>query len=167
MHREKMRKRVEEAILDSYESMYRIAMTYVRNEEDALDIVQDSVYKAIRNAGQVKNERYIETWICKIVINTTMDFFKKNQREIPIEELFEVYETGVEDTYRDLDTEKALDSLSERERAVIILRFFEDKRLEEIAVILNANISTIKSLLYRSLKKLKVEMMEGELQYEG
>ena len=167
MHREKMRKRVEEAILDSYESMYRIAMTYVRNEEDALDIVQDSVYKAIRNAGQVKNERYIETWICKIVINTAMDFFKKNQREIPIEELFEVYETGVEDTYRDWDTEKALDSLSERERAVIILRFFEDKRLEEIAVILNANISTIKSLLYRSLKKLKVEMMEGELQYEG
>ena len=49
----------------------------------------------------------------------------------------------------------------------MILRYFEDKKLEDIAYILNANLSTVKSLLYRSLKKLKLEMVEGELQYEG
>lgn len=167
MHREKMQKRIEEAVLDSYESMYRIALTYVRDQEDALDIVQESVYKAIRNAGQVKNERYIQTWICKIVINTAMDFLRKNQREIPLEELFELQNEGKEDVYEDTDTLQALNILTERERAVIILRFFEDKKLEEIAVILNANLSTVKSLLYRSLAKLKIEIMEGELQYEG
>ena len=74
MQLEKMQKRVEEAVLDSYEAMYRIALTYVRDQEDALDIVQESVYKAIRNAGQVKNEQYIPTWICRIVINTAIDF---------------------------------------------------------------------------------------------
>lgn len=167
MHGEKMQKRVEEAVLDSYESMYRIAMTYVRSEEDALDIVQDSVYKAIRNAGQVKNERYIKTWICKIVINTSMDFLRKNKREFPVEEFYEVYEQTAEDTYQDMDTEKVLDILNDKERTVIILRFFEDKKLEEIAIIMNTNINTIKSLLYRSLRKLRIEMMEGELQYEG
>lgn len=167
MHGEKMQRRVEEAVLDSYESMYRIAMTYVRNEEDALDIVQDSVYKAIRNAGQVKNERYIQTWICKIVINTSMDFLRKNKREIPVEEFYENNEQGQEDSYQDMDTMKALDSLSDKERTIVILRFFEDKKLEEIAIIMNTNVNTIKSILYRSLKKLRMEMMEGELRYEG
>ena len=49
MHGKGMQQKVEDAVLDSYETMYRIAYTYVKNEEDALDIVQESAYKAIRN----------------------------------------------------------------------------------------------------------------------
>ena len=163
MHAKKMQQKVEDAVLNAYETMYRIAYTYVKNEEDALDIVQESAYKAIRNCGQVKKERYIQTWICRIVINTSMDFLRKTQREFPIEELYEVNEPGITDQYEDFDMTKALNTLTERERAVVILRYFEDKKLEDIAYILNANLSTVKSLLYRSLKKLKLEMVEGEL----
>lgn len=163
MHANKMQQKVEDAVLNAYETMYRIAYTYVKNEEDALDIVQESAYKAIRNCGQVKKERYIQTWICRIVINTSMDFLRKTQREFPIEELYEVNEPGITDQYEDFDMTKALNTLTERERAVVILRYFEDKKLEDIAYILNANLSTVKSLLYRSLKKLKLEMVEGEL----
>ena len=162
-----MQQKVEDAVLNAYETMYRIAYTYVKNEEDALDIVQESAYKAIRNCEQAKKERYIQTWICRIVINTSMDFLRKTQREFPIEELYEVNEPGITDQYEDFDMTKALNTLTERERAVVILRYFEDKKLEDIAYILNANLSTVKSLLYRSLKKLKLEMVEGELQYEG
>ena len=81
MHAKKMQQKVEDAVLNAYETMYRIAYTYVKNEEDALDIVQESAYKAIRNCEQVKKERYIQTWICRIVINTSMDFLRKTQRE--------------------------------------------------------------------------------------
>ena len=91
----------------------------------------------------------------------------KYDHEILVEEFYDYQDVGKEDQYEDTDTLKALDALNEKERAVIILRFFEDKKLEEIAIILNANISTVKSLLYRSLAKLKVEMLEGDLQYEG
>ena len=163
MHAKKMQQKVEDAVLNAYETMYRIAYNYVKNEEDALDIVQESAYKAIRNCGQVKKERYIQTWICRIVINTSMDFLRKTQREFPIEELYEVNEPGITDQYEDFDMTKALNTLTERERAVVILRYFEDKKLEDIAYILNANLSTVKSLLYRSLKQLKLEMVEGEL----
>ena len=163
MHAKKMQQKVEDAVLNAYETMYRIAYTYVKNEEDALDIVQESAYKAIRNCGQVKKERYIQTWICRIVINTSMDFLRKTQREFPIEELYEVNEPGITDQYEDFDMTKALNTLTERERAVVILRYFEDKKLEDIAYILNANLSTVKSLLYRSLKQLKLETVEGEL----
>lgn len=167
MHGKGMQQKVEDAVLNSYETMYRIAYTYVKNEEDALDIVQESAYKAIRNCGQVKKERYIQTWLCRIVINTSTDFLRKTQREFPIEELYEVNEPEITDRYEDFDMTRAMNTLTERERAVVILRYFEDKKLEDIAYILNANLSTVKSLLYRSLKKLKLEMVEGELQYEG
>lgn len=167
MYREKMQKRIEEAVMDSYDSMYRIALTYTGNGTDAVHIVRDSAYKAIRNAGQVKNERFIGTWIYKNLVNTAMDYMSKDQKGISFETLFDVRESGKEYICRGMNLEMILENLSGREKIVVILHFFENKKIEEIAVILNANISTVNALLYRSLKKMGIEMVEGELQYEG
>lgn len=65
---------------------------------------------------------------------------------------------GVEDSYADIDLQRALDALSEKDRAIIILKYFEDKKLEEIADILDENINTIKSRLYRGMKKLRITL---------
>ena len=78
MNVETLQKKVEEQILDSYEDMYRLAYTYVRNEEDALDIVQESVYKAIKNSDRVRQEAFIKTWIWRIVVNTAVDFIRRH-----------------------------------------------------------------------------------------
>ena len=89
-------------------------------------------------------------------MNTTLDFIRKSQKEIATENL---PEQGKEDHYRDFDTLEALNVLSDKEKAVVILRFFEEQRLRDIAVILDENINTVKTILYRSLQKLKVEFM--------
>lgn len=167
MSQNKIQQQVENKILESYESMYRIAFTYVKNADDALDVVQDSAYKAIKNAASVKKEQYIETWIYKIVINCAIDFLKKNKKEILTDIPEQLWHPSATDSYQDFDTIEALDVLNEKERAIIILRFFEEKKLEEIAQILNMNLSTTKSILYRSLKKLKIELKREELNYEG
>lgn len=159
-----LQQKVEDQILDNYEAMYRLAYSYVRNEEDALDIVQESVYKAIKNAGKVQQEAYIRTWIWRIVMNTAVDLIRSRKNEIGLEE---AGETGKEDTYQDFDTLEALKILEPREKAVIVLRFFEDQKLEDIARTLQENTNTVKTILYRSLKKLRVELTEGELLYEG
>ncbi len=164
MRAKALQKKVEETVLDSYEAMYRLAYTYVRNEEDALDIVQESVYKAIKHSASVKQESYIKTWLWRIVMNTALDFIRKNQKEIAVDAF---YENGREDSYRDFDTIEALNVLTEKEKAVVVLRFFEDQKLSEIARTLNENTNTVKTILYRSLKKLKLELTEGELSYEG
>lgn len=70
------------------------------------------------------------------------------------------------DKYMDFDTIRALDVLNEKERAVIILRFFEEKKLDEIAAVLGMNGNTVKSILYRSLQKLKMELEKGDMSYE-
>ena len=57
-------------------------------------------------------------------------------------------------------------NFSEKEKAVVILRFFEDQKLSEIAKVLNENTNTVKTILYRSLKKLKLELTEGAFEYE-
>ena len=77
-----------------------------------------------------------------------------------IEEEVENKVAQVEDEYVDFDLQRALDSLPEQDRAVVILKYFEDKKLEEIAEILNENISTIKSRLYRSMKKLRIKLTD-------
>ena len=159
-----LQQKVEDQILDNYEAMYRLAYSYVRNEEDALDIVQESVYKAIKNVGKVQQEAYIRTWIWRIVMNTAVDLIRSRKNETGLEE---AGETGKEDTYQDFDTLEALKILEPREKAVIVLRFFEDQKLEDIARTLQENTNTVKTILYRSLKKLRVELTEGELLYEG
>ena len=159
-----LQQKVEDQILDNYEAMYRLAYSYVRNEEDALDIVQESVYKAIKNAGKVQQEAYIRTWIWRIVMNTAVDLIRSRKNETGLEE---AGETGKEDTYQDFDTLEALKILEPRDKAVIVLRFFEDQKLEDIARTLQENTNTVKTILYRSLKKLRVELTEGELLYEG
>ena len=159
-----LQQKVEDQILDNYEAMYRLAYSYVRNEEDALDIVQESVYKAIKNAGKVQQEAYIRTWLWRIVMNTAVDLIRSRKNETGLEE---AGETGKEDTYQDFDTLEALKILEPREKAVIVLRFFEDQKLEDIARTLQENTNTVKTILYRSLKKLRVDLTKGELLYEG
>ena len=167
MLRKNLRHQVEEKLLTSYESMYRIAFTYVKNADDALDIVQESAYKAIKNAKSVKQEEYIETWIYRIVMNCAIDFLKRGKKEMATESLEELHPMGMPDKYTDFDTIRALDVLNEKERAVIILRFFEEKKLDEIAVVLKINGNTVKSTLYRSLRKLRIELEKGDMPYEG
>ena len=66
----------------------------------------------------------------------------------------------VVDDYEDIDLQRALDSLPEQDKAIITMKYFEDKKLDEIADILNENISTVKSRLYRSMKKLQVRLSD-------
>ena len=155
------KEKVEQVLLDSYQSLYKLAYTYVKNQEDALDIVQESAYKAIKYAESIKDDDYIKTWIWRIVINTSLDYMKKNKKECSIDA---VAEQGKEDIYTDFDTIKILDILNEKERTVITLRFFQELKLEEIAILLDSNVNTVKTLLYRSLQKLKNHMTKEEKQ---
>jgi RNA polymerase sigma-70 factor (ECF subfamily) len=61
-------------ILQNKDSFYRLAYSYVRNQEDALDIVQDSIHKALKNQHQLKNAYTVKSWFYRIVVTTSLDF---------------------------------------------------------------------------------------------
>ncbi|MGN1166685.1 MAG: RNA polymerase sigma factor [Lachnospiraceae bacterium] len=148
---------IEEILLENYDRYYHLAYSYTHNEADAQDIVQNGVYKAILYSDKLENIEYAKTWIYRIMLNETFDLLKK-QRDSSLDEL--AFETGKEDLYVDIDLQRALNSMSKEDKAVIELRFFEDLKLSEIAEILGENISTIKSRLYRGLKKMKLELLD-------
>ncbi len=147
---------VEEILLGNYNSYYRLAYSYVHNEADAGDIVQNGAYKAIRGSRSLRREEYAATWVYRIMLNEIFRFCKSDGHTVALEEI--PAEQGKEDSYYDFDLHRAVDKLLPKEKAIIELRFFEDKKLEDIAAILGENVSTVKSRLYRSLKKLRLEL---------
>ena len=148
--------KISKQLLKDYEKLYRLAYSYVHNEADAMDIVQESAYRAIKNSSTLKEEKYIATWIYRITINTANEFVRKRKREvIGVED----YLADYEDTYTDIDVMDSLKTLNEQDRTIIVLRYFEDLKISDIAQIIGENENTIKSRLYRALKKLKVKLM--------
>lgn len=146
---------VQEALLKNYKSYYRLAFRYVHQETDAMDIVQEGAYRAMRKANTLREESLVETWLYRIMINTAKEYLKKYKRDY--EELDEEHMVAEEDT-ADLELRTAVDKLPMQEKTLIILRFYEDKPLAEIAEILKENINTVKSRLYRTLEKLRKEL---------
>lgn len=74
--------------------------------------------------------------------------------------VMEVLANGREDEYHHLDLQEAIDHLPDKYKTIIILRYFEDMKIEEIAKIVGENVNTVKTRLYRALKILKVELDE-------
>ncbi|EPZ58642.1 RNA polymerase sigma factor sigV [[Clostridium] sordellii ATCC 9714] len=62
------------------------------------------------------------------------------------------------DIYSDIDLEQALDRLPEEYKSIIMLRYFEDMKIEEIANVLQQNINTVKTKLYKGLRRLKIKI---------
>lgn len=147
---------VERILLSEYNRYFRLAMSFVHNEADAGDIVKNGAYKAIRGSGGLKQEAYASTWIYRIMLNEIFRFVRRDRTNcVSIED---VAEAGYEDRYENVDLRRALDSLAPKDKAVIELRYFEELKLEEIAEILQENVNTVKSRLYRGVKKLRLEM---------
>lgn len=155
---------VEEAILESYPKLYRLAYVYLKNRDDAMDAVQESVCKAIASARRLRDPSAVHSWLCSIVARTATDMLRARSREAPCDTLPEV---GREDAYRDGDVLDTLARLDERERTVVTLRVFADLPLRDIAAATGENVNTVKTLLYRSLKKLRAYLTQRGDGYGG
>lgn len=154
---------ITDYVISNKESHYRLAYSYVKNKDDALDIVQESIYKAISSKRTLKNPDHIRTWFYRIVVNTSLDFLRKQKRlVISDDEAMLLHETGCKDSYRDIDLQKAMYNLPDNCRSIIVLRYFEDLKIDEIAEILDENVNTVKTRLYKSLEKLRIQLSECE-----
>lgn len=154
-----IQKEVEKILLEDYEKFYKAAFSYVRNENDALDIVQETAYKAIKECSKIKQKEYISTWIYRIVINTALDFLRKANREAELVKNSMIEIGGsFEEKYQDFEIMEILGMLEEKDRTLLVMRYFEDYKLEQIAQVTGEALSTVKSRLYRALKKLKLEL---------
>ena len=147
-------------IKDNQIRFYRIAYSYMKNSDDALDVVQETILKAYEKQHTLRSEEMLQTWFYRILINTSIDMLRKRKKLVLMDEL-PAEASNSEQVPHLLDTmdlDQALERLPTELKTVIILRFFEDMKLSEIAQILRLPISTVKSRLYRGLSVLRADM---------
>lgn len=166
-----MRKKQEKIFIefiDQYKKrFYLLALTYTKNEQDALDVVQESLSKAWKSFPTLKDHSQLKSWFFQILVRTAIDFLRKQKKICLMEDdQIEYFSPNQVDTYTNLDLHTALNNLPYQFSEIIILRFFEDFKIEDIANILDIPLSTAKSRLYRALKLLKIELVEEAANHE-
>ncbi|MCX7948208.1 MAG: RNA polymerase sigma factor [candidate division WOR-3 bacterium] len=147
-------------IIESYANyIYNIVYYSVLNEEDTKELVQDIFYKIWKGLDNFKNKSSLKTWIYRITQNHIKNYFRKKKlrKIISLEFLFEEkhMDFEMEENPYPYSIEYLLSKLPEDYRRVIVLFYFEDYDIKEIASILNMNENTVKSKLHRAREKLK------------
>ncbi len=148
---------ITDFIYENQASMYRLAFAYAHSREAALDIVQDTVVQALTHASSLKAAEAVKAWVFRILVNESLAYLRRNKRFILVEDLPEDLVED-EDVVQKLDVYRAVDRLDPKLRTVVMLRFYEDMKLEEIARITGTNLSTVKTRLYTALGRLREDL---------
>ena len=141
--------------------MFRIAMSILKNKDDADDAVCETVVIAYENIKKLNDCNFFKTWIIRILINQANEAYKKRNRiiflnDIPSEPLYEdAYDLGND------ELNKAVMSLNTELRTVITLYYYQDMRVKEIADILKVPQGTVKWRLSRAKTLLKEKLSEA------
>lgn len=150
----------EQLILLHSEQLYRTAYVYVKNEQDALDVVQETVYKAFISIVQVKEPKYFVTWLTKILIRNCYRVLNQQTAVADLIEQVPVQESSREEH---LDLIDALAHLRKEYRDVLVLFYFHDVPMKEIASFIGITLNTVKTYLRRGREELKKQL--GGLDY--
>lgn len=144
------------------EALYRTAFSYLKNEGDALEAIQEVTYRAYKGIKTVKEPAYFKTWLIRIMMNYCQDVIKKSNREVLEERILTIQ--GVTEDFTFLELEEALLNLSAYERELLHLKYFEDVKIKDIAVMWNTPEGTIKTRLHKALLALRAGFEEkGEV----
>lgn len=149
------------------QDIYRTAFIYVKNQSDALDVVQETAYRSLKSIKNLKEPIYFKTWLIRIAISCAIDLLRKQKNVVQMKPEFEEFISG--DVNEDIDLEMTVRDLIERlyedEKSVIILRFYEGLTIKEVSEILEIPLGTAKTILYRALDKLRKDL-KGDGLYE-
>ncbi len=149
---------LKDYILSEQNKFYRVAYSYTKNNDDAADVVQEAICKSIAKVNTLNNPESVKTWFYRILINESLNYIRKSKRIVLDEELIENISYEDKDVSESYSMLQAIYKLEPRLRTIIILKYYEEMKLTEIASITKSNLNTVKSRLYRALKLLKISM---------
>ncbi|PCD81730.1 RNA polymerase subunit sigma [Lysinibacillus fusiformis] len=137
------------------------------HSNDLADVSQEVFVKLYRFLHQFKQDRFT-TWLYKITLNATRDYYRKEQRELAKEDKLNAQRQTIflsaEDDVLLFEEDKllhnAIQALDEKYRYPIVLYYFHELKYEEIAEVLNISLSTVKVRLLRAKEKLKAALMQ-------
>jgi RNA polymerase sigma-70 factor, ECF subfamily len=159
-------------VLGQQHYIYSIAMSVLKNPEDAADLSQEAFMRLFRVLPQYNGESRFTTWLYRLVVNMGRDELRRRGRQVPItppapdeEEFDQIASIADEDRWADpaqvlasrelrAQVHQALDQLEEHYRLVLTLYYFDDMKYTDIAEILEIPLNTVKSHIRRGKERL-------------
>ena len=141
------------------DEIYRVAYIYVKNPDDAKDIVQETAYRCFKSVKKLRNPEYFKTWAVKTAMNCALNFIRSARRTQPLEEavLSDTAGSPENAAIASATLDRLLNNLDEREKTVILMKYLYDMPFNEIAKELKIPVGTAKTVLYRAVDKIKKE----------
>ncbi len=167
-------------IVERYKKkVYYIAYDIVGDHHEAEDISQEVFMKMYRALHRFRKDAKMSSWLYQIAVNTSIDSLrrKKTKLSINVEDLDQVgrREHALESASPETNPERravaslmqehidqALHRITPQERAVFVMRHYNEFKIKEIADVLDVSSGTVKSLLFRALKKLRKELSSSQ-----
>jgi RNA polymerase sigma-70 factor (ECF subfamily) len=156
--------------------MFGLVRHYTKSAVEVEDIVQDTFLKAYTRLASFQQQSSFYTWLCRIAINTALDFLKRHGRspvravedpEIdlglrarPGSNALQAPDARLEREEIQRITQAVLDELPEIFRTVLVLREFEDLSYQDMADVLGISIGTIESRLFRARARFKDKLLQ-------
>ncbi|MBD2872622.1 sigma-70 family RNA polymerase sigma factor [Paenibacillus arenilitoris] len=153
------------------QQLYAIAYSYMRNEDDALEAVQETVCRVWVKRRTLREPQFFSTWMIRILIRVCLDARKKRQREWPLERDIGRRERlgQADDAAERLDIAAQVQLLPPKYRMVVTLKYYRDMTITDIAKLLEKPEGTIRTWLNKALKTLRADatMLEGGERNDG
>lgn len=136
--------------------LYRTALGLLGNPHDAADALQEAGLKAYRYFDKLQSQEAGAAWLTRIVINSCYDQGRRRSRQVPTGlDVLEKEEPEGLPPETDWELVQALQQLSEEQRTTVVLRFFQDLTIPQIAQVMNVPDGTVKSRLHAALSRLR------------
>ena len=148
--------RFAEEIIALTDTLYRVSYSILRDKYDREDAVQSCLEKAWKKRRTLRDERYLKTWLIRILINECYNVHR-HKRELPQEIPERTAPPGADPILHD-----ALMCLPENVRTPIVLHYMEGYSIHEIALALRVAPGTVKSRMRKGRAKLKELLSEEE-----
>lgn len=154
-----------EQLIDAYgDELLRLCLLYMGDRQLAEDAFQETMIKAWRALPKFRGESSVKTWLSHIAVNTCRDMLRSGwlrmrRSSVPLEAIPELAAQGGGETG---DLIAAVLALPAKYREVIVLFYYKDMKLREIAQALHLPQASVSSRLRRARAKLKIDLERGD-----
>ena len=151
----------ENRIIAMQDVLYRVSVTILREPKDREDAIQECIYRALKKRETLRDDRYMQSWVIRILINECRDMLRRRSvKQLPL--LDEILPGEDERMAEDLHLRQTLQSMPEKYRLPLLLHHLEGYDLAEIAKMLSITPPLVKSRLHQARKLLRGKLEEGE-----
>ncbi|MFC3747314.1 sigma-70 family RNA polymerase sigma factor [Paenibacillus sp. GCM10012306] len=140
--------------------LYRLAKTILMKDEDCADALQETTLKVYKGLANLKEPKFFKTWVIRILINECNQLLRIRERTVVVAEVPE--ETDVSYAYFEnsgtVDLQSFINELDESLRLAIVLFYYEDLSIKQIADVLNISEGAVKARLHRARRLLSKQI---------